>query len=140
VREDLDQADINMDCPAGGDLRHDIVTLEDRIEALESLIQNCRKAMKISRLFIAAGAICFIATLGGAFQQYPAVLVFAIAAIVGGFVWLAANKSSLRSALGRLHASELARAGLIDQIPWRRIETSSDTAEDTDRGTASPGG
>jgi hypothetical protein len=108
--------------PLADDLRREIEQIEDRIDTLRTLIQNCRKAITVSRFAVGAGAVGFVATLGGALRPDATLLVFAIAAMVGGIVWLGANKSSLRHAIGEMHAKELVRADLIDLLPWQTIE------------------
>jgi len=100
------------------DLRRDIEQIEARIERLRDKIHSCRTAITLSKLAGLGGGLCFGAALTGAISADATILVFSIAAMVGGFVWLGANQSSLQGALEELHADERIRADLIAQIPF----------------------
>jgi hypothetical protein len=110
------------------DLRRDIDQIEARIEGLRDKVQICRTAMRLSKMASGAGALGFAATLTGVVPADATILVFSIAAMIGGVVWLGANQSSLKGALEELHADEQVRADLIDQIPFGEYRPMRDNA------------
>jgi hypothetical protein len=110
------------------DLRRDIDQIEARIEGLQDTVQICRTAMRLSKMASGAGALGFAATLTGVVAADATILVFSIAAMIGGMVWLGANQSSLKDAQEELDADERTRAGLIDQIPFGEYRSMGDDA------------
>ena len=99
-----------------------VLAIEREIEELSEYAERCRKAMQISRGAIVAGALLFIGSATGLVGDHSAVAVIAgFAAMIGGLVWLGANKSSgeeARAELQRAHA-ELVRA--IDELGLQRL-------------------
>jgi hypothetical protein len=67
------------------DLHDQIAGIESDIEQLAKTLDGCRKAMLLSKVAIAAGAIWIFAYLLGAIGFEPATLIGAIAVIIGGF-------------------------------------------------------
>jgi predicted phage tail protein len=94
-----------------------VLAIEREIEELNEYAEQCRKGMQISRGAIVAGALLFIGSATGLVGGHSAVAVIGgFAAVIGGIVWLGANKSSgeeAKAGLRRAHA-ELARA--IDEL------------------------
>jgi hypothetical protein len=98
------------------DPREEIVDLEARIEELAQAIESCAKVIQISRVAMAIGAVLLLAIVFGAIQFDPLVMISAIAALIGGVVFLGSNKSTSDAATAALKAAELHRAELIDAI------------------------
>ena len=72
-----------------GDLHEQILHIEAHIEELTDIIERCRKIILFSKVAVAAGGILILATIIGAVGFDPAVLIGAIAAVIGGTVVLA---------------------------------------------------
>jgi hypoxanthine-guanine phosphoribosyltransferase len=104
-----------------GDPREEIVDLEARIEELAQAIESCAKVIQLSRVAIAIGAVLFLATMFGAIRFDPLVMISAIAALIGGVVFLGSNKSTSDAATAALKAAELRRAELISIIDLRIV-------------------
>jgi hypothetical protein len=64
-----------------GDLHEQILQIEAQ---LTDIIERCRKIILISKVAIAAGGILLLATIIGAVEFDPTVLIGAIAAVIGG--------------------------------------------------------
>ncbi len=104
-----------------GDAREENVDLETRIEEFGQAIESCAKIIQVSRFAIAVGAILFLATMFGAIRFDPMVMISAIAALIGGVVFLGSNRSTLDQATVALRAAELRRAELIGAIDLRIV-------------------
>jgi hypothetical protein len=86
---------------ADGDLRDQIARLEADIEQLAETLDRCRKAMALAKVAIAAGGVLILAYFLGAIGFDPAILIGALAAIIGGVVVFGSNSStSLLTARG----------------------------------------
>ena len=98
--------------------------LEERIEHLRARIEKYRKAMILSRAATVAGAVTFVlvATILPS-DQSVLLGVLAFTGIIGGFVWLGANKSSKQEAEVVLRRTEAERAEIIDDIRFGTIRT-----------------
>jgi hypothetical protein len=100
-----------------------IADLEERIEALHERIEHCRKAMLLSRIAIwAGGTVVAAAFLVGGVDRMVALVLLALSAIIGGFTWLGANRSTREEAERDLAAAEAARAEMIAALDLREIE------------------
>ena len=83
--------------PAGvvdADLRDQIARLEADIEQLSQTLEGCRKAMVLSKVAIATGGIWILVYVLGAIGFDPTLMVGAIAAIIGGIVFLGSNSTT----------------------------------------------
>jgi hypothetical protein len=107
-----------------GDLHDQIEGLESEIERLAKTLDGCRKAMLLSKVAIAAGAIWIFAYLLGAIGFEPATLIGAIAIIIGGVVVFGSNWSTSKQSTAAMKAAEMRRAELIDIIDPRAVGTS----------------
>jgi len=67
---------------ADGDLRDQIAHLEADIEQLADGLDQCRKAMLLSKVAIAAGGVWIGAYLLGVVRFEPATIIAALAAII----------------------------------------------------------
>ncbi len=101
-----------------GALRDQITRLESDIEQLAEGIDRCRKAMLLSKVAIAAGAILVPAYFLGRFD--PTIMIGAIAAVVGGIVVFGSNSSTLKQTMAAMKDAESQRAKLIDRIDFGR--------------------
>jgi hypothetical protein len=105
------------------ELTQAIELTEAQIEALQAWVQSCRNAIVVSRGIIGVGIFSLGAGFAGVFYGQAAnLIVFGIAATIGGLVWLGANKSSLRAASNELKVNEMRRIELINQMPLRPID------------------
>ena len=104
-----------------GDPHDEIVRLEAQIEELAARIENCRKFILAARIVIAAGIVVLIAMLFGAIRFDPAVMVGAVAAVLGGIVIFGSNNSTRNEAAQELATIESRRAALIGQIVLRVV-------------------
>ena len=103
--------------------REEIAQLEERIEALEAKIENCRKFAAASRFAMTVGGLLLAGLLFGLIPFEPLTMIGAMAAGLGGVVMLGSNKSTQQEAEAELAAANAARAGLIGSIDLRVIET-----------------
>jgi hypothetical protein len=96
--------------------------LEERIEHLRDEIESCRKGMLVARAAMLAGSVLFVINLIGLIAP-PSLLLalFAFTAIIGGIVWLGANKTSRYEALAALRAAQAAWRAETDDIEMSTI-------------------
>jgi hypothetical protein len=93
-----------------------IERLEDQIEALTARIESCRKFILASRVAIGGGAVVIVLILIGAIRFDPAVMVGAMAAVIGGIVLFGSNNSTAKEAQAELTAAEASRGALIESM------------------------
>jgi hypothetical protein len=106
---------------ADGDLSDQIARLETDIEQLAERLDRCRKAMMLSKIAIAAGAILILAYFLGAIGFDPTILIGAIAAIIGGVVALGSNSSTSKQTMTAIRDAETRKAELIDTVEFRIV-------------------
>jgi hypothetical protein len=109
---------------ADGDLREQIARLEADIEQLADGLDRCRKSMLLSKVAIATGGILILAYFAGAMSFDPAILIGALAAIIGGVVVLGSNSSTSKQITAAMKGAETQRAKLIDMIDFRGVGAS----------------
>jgi len=107
-----------------GDLTDQIARIEADIEQFAEILEGCRKVMALSRVVIAAGGIWIVAYFLGVIRFDPALMVGAIAAIIGGIVVLGSNSSTSRQTMAAMKFAEAQRAKLIDMINPRAVGAS----------------
>jgi hypothetical protein len=107
-----------------GDLSDQIARIEADVEQLAQTLEGCRKAMALSKVAIAAGGIWIVAYFLGVIRFDPALMVGAIAAIIGGIVVLGSNSSTSRQTMAAIKVAETQRAKLIDMIDPRTVGAS----------------
>ncbi len=101
-------------------------TIDRQIAALQDEIDGCRRAITASRAVALAGATVLVLalTIVGALRT-PTVVFAAVAAAIGGTVWLGASSSSLREAVESLAALDAVRERMIDKVAgqngWRDL-------------------
>lgn len=98
----------------------DFDTIDAQIEALQARLDSCRKAMAVSRVAVAAAllTIALALTLVGTLRT-PEVVFTAIAAAIGGTVWLGASRTTATEAEAQLEALDRSKAKLIDEVARR---------------------
>jgi len=104
------------------DPRDEIARLEDRVEALEAKLDNCRKFAAASRFAIALGGVLLLGLLVGAIPFDPLAMTGGMAAGIGGVVTLGSNNSTAKETAAQLERAQAARAALIGRIDLRVIE------------------
>ena len=109
---------------ADGDLRDQIARIESDIEQLAETLDRCRQAMLFSKVAIAAGGIWILGYFLGAIGSDPAILIGALAAIIGGVVVFGSNSTTSKQIMAALKAAETQRAKLIDMIDLRAVGAS----------------
>lgn len=101
---------------------HDqIARLEGDIEQLADGLDRCRKAMLLSKVAIAGGGICILAYFLGVISFDPAIMIGALAAVIGGVVVFGSNLSTSKQTTAAMKAAETQRAELIDMIDLRGV-------------------
>ena len=108
------------------DLHTDIDRLEARIEELADRIERCRKYMLVSRAAIAVGGVLIVAMIVGLVRFDALPILASLTMILGGFVALGSNSSTLDEAAAALQVAEAQRAGLIGRIDLRLVGGSHD--------------
>ena len=103
------------------DLRDRILRLEERIEELTEVIESCRKIILASKLAIAGGTVCLLVVALGATAFYPAAMIGALAAIIGGTVLLGSNAETSKQAAAGLKEAVTLRAELIGRMHLRPV-------------------
>jgi L-serine deaminase len=101
--------------------RDEIVRLEEQIDELAARIESCRKFILAGQIAVAVGGTVLIAIVAGAIQFDPAVMAFAIAAVLGGIVIAGSNRSTAKEAAHELAAAEADRAALIGGLELRLV-------------------
>jgi hypothetical protein len=115
-----------------GDLHDRIAHLEADIEQLADGLDRCRKAMLLSKVAIGAGGALLLAYFLGAISFDPAILIGALAALIGGIVVFGSNLSTSKQITAAMKAAETQRAELIDIIDPRAVGPSRNDLQDVD--------
>ena len=104
------------------DPRDEIARLEAQIEALAESAERCRKIILFSKVAIAVGGLLILAVVLVPITFDPAILIGAIAAVIGGIVGLGSNTRTLQQIAAAMQSAEALRADLIDDIALRTVE------------------
>jgi len=105
----------------GIDPHDEIERLEAQIEALADRIESCRKLILAARLATAGGGVVLVALLFGALRFDPAVMMAAVAALLGGIVLWGSNRSTAAEAADEIAKAEQRRAALIGALELRTV-------------------
>jgi hypothetical protein len=109
------------ECVADGDLRDEILRLEDRIDDLAEAMARSRRISQISKLAMVGGLIWILATILGAIPFVPAAVISAMAAMVGGVVLFGSTTTTSKETLAAMRATEAQRAALIGRMQLRVV-------------------
>src|SRR5262245_29153351 len=101
------------------DLREQIARLEAEIEDRSEAIERCRKVILLSKLVAVGGAILVVLLLLGLVHLDPAVMIGAIAAVIGAAVALGSTTTSANQLIADRNAAEARRAELIGMLDLR---------------------
>src|ERR1700688_4541746 len=104
-----------------GDPHDEIVRLEAQIEALSDKIESCRKFILAGRIVAAGRRLLPVALLLGPIRFDLQLMVFALAAFLGGIVVWGSNGSTANEAKSELAAAEVDRKALIGMIDLRVV-------------------
>jgi hypothetical protein len=99
----------------------EISEIEARIEELAGIAESCRKFILASKVAIAGGPVLLLIAMLGLFGAGQAVALGSIALVLGGFVSLGSNVSTLRQTERAISAAEARRSELIGQIDLRLV-------------------
>lgn len=108
------------------DRHHEIVAMEEEIEALAERAEQCRKLSVLAKGMIAVGPVLLLLALLGHFGRAPALVGLGFAALLGGIVVHGSNRSTLDGLRAQIAERESSRAGLIDAIAFSRDAGSTD--------------
>ena len=98
------------------DLRGEIATLEQRIEALSESLERCRKVALAAKAAIAAGAVLMALLLFGLVWADALWLMVAAILLLGGIVLAGSNASTARETAAGIADAERQRTALISEI------------------------
>ena len=95
-------------------------TIDRQIEALHERLESCRQAMALSRAAVVVSLVtlALVLTVAGNWRT-PAVVFSAIAAAIGGTVWLGASRTSRDENAEKLAALDRTKARMIDEVAAR---------------------
>ena len=99
-----------------GDPHDEIERLEAQIEELAAKLESCRKFILAGRIAAAAGGVLLVALLLGAIRFDLQLMMFAMAAFLGGIVVWGSNGSTANEAASELAAAEASRKAMIGMI------------------------
>lgn len=102
--------------PALDDIRDDIGTLEQRIEALSDSLERCRKIALAAKAAIGAGVALLAALLLGFVMPDALPLMLASILTLGGIVLAGSNASTARETAARIAQAERQRSALIGEL------------------------
>jgi len=98
------------------DLREEISRLETEIEDRAEAIERCRKVILLSKVVAVGGAILVLLLLLGFVQMDPALMIGALAAIIGAGVALGSTTTSSNQLSAALRDAEVRRTELIGML------------------------
>lgn len=105
----------------GDNLRDDIASLEERIEALRQTRERCRKISLLARIALYVSALWLILTLTSLLAFAAAPFFAALAAVIGGIVLLGSNKTTWEQTEEELRKVEAMRDQFIEHLEMRTV-------------------
>jgi len=103
------------------DLHEQVLQIEAHIEQLADVIERCRKIILISKAAVVVGGTLILATIIGAIEFDPTIMIGAIAAAIGGTVVFGSNMSTLKQTVTNMKAAEAHRTELISRMDLRVV-------------------
>jgi hypothetical protein len=103
------------------DPRDEISEIEERIETLAEIAEQCRKFIFASKAAIAGGFALLLFAALGLFGAGPLAALGSIALVLGGIVSLGSNLSTLRETDAAISDAEAIRSRLIGGIDLRLV-------------------
>jgi hypothetical protein len=103
------------------DLRDDIASLEERIEALRQTRERCRKISFAAKIALYIGAFWLVLTLTTLVPFAVTPFFAAIAVAIGSIVLLGSNKTTWEQTEEDLRKAEAARAQFIGGLNLRIV-------------------
>src|SRR5262249_1227176 len=104
-----------------GDVTGEIAQLEAEIEERSAALERCRKVILLAKLVAAAGALLLLLTLPGVIQLDPAIMIGAMAAVLGGIVLFGSTNTTAKQLAEAIRAAEMRRAELIGALDLRTV-------------------
>jgi hypothetical protein len=104
-----------------GDVHDEIARLEAEIEERSAALERCRKVILLSKLAAAAGALLLLLMLPGLIQLDPAIMIGAIAAVLGGIVLFGSTTTTAKQLSDAIAAAEIRRTELIGMLDLRTV-------------------
>ncbi len=99
-----------------GDPRDEIARLEAEIEDRSAALERCRKVVLLGKVVAAAGALVLLLLLFGIVRMEPAVMIGAMAAVLGGVVAFGSTTTTSNQLSEAMQAAEARRAELIGML------------------------
>ena len=103
------------------DLRDDIASLEERIDALRQTRERCRKISLVARIALSVSALWLILTLAALMPFSPTPFFAALAAMIGGVVLIGSNKTTWEQTEEELRKTEAMRDQFIGRLEMRTV-------------------
>jgi hypothetical protein len=104
-----------------GDLHDEIARLEAEIEERSAALERCRKVILLSKLVAAGGALLLLLMLPGLIQLDPAIMIGAMAAVLGGIVLFGSTTTTAKQLSDAIAAAETRRTELIGSLDLRTV-------------------
>jgi hypothetical protein len=106
-----------------GDARHEIASLELRLDEIADALARCRKVKLASQIAMAGGGSWLLAAIIGFIGFDPAAMLTAIAGVIGGTVMYGSNTTTAQELEAEMNDAEAKRAALIGALDLRVVGT-----------------
>jgi hypothetical protein len=103
------------------EVHDEIARLEAEIEERSAALERCRKVLLVSKLAAAAGGLVLLLTLPGLIQLDPALMIGAMAAVIGGVVLFGSTTTTAKQLADAVRAAETRRAELIGMLDLHTV-------------------
>jgi hypothetical protein len=104
-----------------GDARHEIASLETRLEELAEALARCRKFRLASQIAMAGGGFWLVAAVIGIIGFDSVAMIAAIAGVIGGIVMYGSNSTTAEELAAEMKEAEAKRASLIGALDLRVV-------------------
>jgi hypothetical protein len=109
-----------------GNPRDEIARLEAEIEERSAALERCRKVILLGKIAAAAGAIVLVLLFVGIVRMEPAVMITAMAAVIGGIVAFGSTTTTANQLFEANQAAEARRAELIGMLELHVVAEAPD--------------